>query len=322
MGQGILSTTAVRVLQVGLALLLGLVLWRIADGEQALRLLQEAELGWLLAAFVALSAQTFLSAERWRLTAHQLGVVISRPRAVQEYYLSQVINQALPGGILGDASRAVRARNQAGLASSAHSVVLERVAGQVALIGVMAFAFFFTLIVPGGVEWPPWLIVSMAVFLVSVVALPLVLMVIQRNFSGSPARLLGDLGKAAVRAFSPPPVFWAQAGLSVATALCNVAGFTFAAWAIGSSLPPLWAVALVPMILLAMTIPLTIGGWGIREGAAAALFPLVGASSAEGLAASVAFGLVFLAVVLPGVGFVRARNARVERHKDVSERGA
>jgi hypothetical protein len=58
------------------------------------------------------------------------------------------------------------------------------------------------------------------------------------------------------------------------------------------------------MILLAMLIPLTIGGWGLREGAAAWLFPLAGATAAEGLAASVAFGLVFLCVALPGLFFI------------------
>jgi hypothetical protein len=58
---------------------------------------------------------------------------------------------------------------------------------------------------------------------------------------------------------------------------------------------------LVPLILSAMLIPATIGGWGFREGAAAALFPLAGASASAGFATSVAFGLVILAASLPGL---------------------
>jgi hypothetical protein len=50
-----------------------------------------------------------------------------------------------------------------------------------------------------------------------------------------------------------------------------------------------------------MLIPLTISGWGVREGAAAALFPLAGTTASEGFAASVAFGLVLLVAVLPGL---------------------
>jgi uncharacterized membrane protein YbhN (UPF0104 family) len=91
-----------------------------------------------------------------------------------------------------------------------------------------------------------------------------------------------------------------QAGLSLGSALCNVAGFALCATALGVSLPVLAIAALVPLILFAMVLPITISGWGLREGAAAALFPLVDATSAEGLATSIAFGVVFLATVLPG----------------------
>ena len=56
----------------------------------------------------------------------------------------------------------------------------------------------------------------------------------------------------------------------------------------------------VILLLGWMLVPLTIGGWGLREGTAAALFPLVGGSGEAGLAASIAFGLVLLASSLPG----------------------
>ena len=64
------------------------------------------------------------------------------------------------------------------------------------------------------------------------------------------------------------------------------------------------------MILFAMVLPLSISGWGLREGAAAALFPLAGLSASAGLAASVAFGLTFLAITLPGLILVRRRPTR------------
>jgi hypothetical protein len=48
-------------------------------------------------------------------------------------------------------------------------------------------------------------------------------------------------------------------------------------------------------------VPLTIGGWGLREGAAVALFPLAGATAAEGFAASASFGVVFLLTSVLGM---------------------
>jgi hypothetical protein len=56
----------------------------------------------------------------------------------------------------------------------------------------------------------------------------------------------------------------------------------------------------VPLILFTMLIPISISGWGLREGAAAALLPLAGRDGQRRLAASIAFGLTFVASVLPG----------------------
>ena len=44
----------------------------------------------------------------------------------------------------------------------------------------------------------------------------------------------------------------------------------------------------------------------VHEGAAAAFFPLAGASATAGLAASIAFGLVFLISTLPGLALLLA----------------
>ncbi|MEM6761226.1 MAG: hypothetical protein AAF601_17275 [Pseudomonadota bacterium] len=53
------------------------------------------------------------------------------------------------------------------------------------------------------------------------------------------------------------------------------------------------------MILIAMLSPLSVGGWGWREGAAAALFPLIGEAPSAGVAAGVAYGATVLVAALP-----------------------
>ena len=54
------------------------------------------------------------------------------------------------------------------------------------------------------------------------------------------------------------------------------------------------------LVLLAMTIPLSIGGWGPREGAAAWLFTMAGLSAAQGVSTSVVYGVLSLVASLPG----------------------
>ena len=57
---------------------------------------------------------------------------------------------------------------------------------------------------------------------------------------------------------------------------------------------------LIPPILLILTLPISIGGWGIREGAMIWAFALVGVTNEEALVLSVLFGFATLAITLPG----------------------
>jgi|TARA_B110000971_G_scaffold215778_1_gene249807 uncharacterized membrane protein YbhN (UPF0104 family) len=307
------SKKVIRLMQLLLAVGLLVLVWRLVEGEQVLEMLGSANPSWLIASLAVISLQTVLSALRWRLTAGQLGLSFSRGTALREYYLAQIANQALPGGILGDAGRALRSRAPAGLFTSGQAVVLERLAGQVAVFLLMLIALFVTQLIPVAVDWPSWLLLTVGLILISLSAISAVLIWIARNSMGKTGRLLKGLAVSSRLAFSPSRVLWRQVLLSLGTALCNVAGFTFAAWAVGFELLFLDALAVVPMILLAILLPITVSGWGLREGVAVALFPIVGATATQGLAASMAFGLTFLAAALPGLAFVRsARQPKAE----------
>lgn len=290
----------IRMAQIAMAIGLLAWLWQAADGAEAVRHLAGADPVWLLAALAALTLQTILSALRWRLAAAQLGIAIGRGTAVREYYLSQIVNQTLPGGVLGDAGRAVRARAQAGLVASGQAVVFERLAGQIAIFALMTIAFLATLAVPGGLDWPRWALGLVASLTGIGLGLPVALRLLSRVAPGRLGRGLCGLGQGFLRTMAAPQVRNRQIALSLGTALCNVAAFALCAQAIGAPLPVAAALALVPVILFTMLIPLTVSGWGLREGAAAALLPLAGLTAAEGMAASVTFGLVFLVSSLPG----------------------
>jgi len=128
--------------------LLGLVFWSLDfhalletfAGMAARDLLLGTALGLLL-----VQLQIVLSAWRWHTTATSLGQALSLSDAVREYYLSTLVNQSLPGGVVGDAARVVRSRQQSGIAVAAQSVLIERMAGQVVLA---------LLVVVGLIAWP------------------------------------------------------------------------------------------------------------------------------------------------------------------------
>jgi uncharacterized membrane protein YbhN (UPF0104 family) len=300
-----------RAAKIAVALALLALVWHLADGRQAARMLAAASPGWLAAAFAALTLQTLLSALRWRLTAARLGIDLGLRVALREYYLSQIMNQVLPGGVLGDAGRALRTRSVAGLMAAGQAVVFERLAGQIALFAVMAGAFAATLVVPGGLVWPHWAAWMVAALIAAGLGLPLLVWAMGRVSrqwlalrAWRPLRHLADQSRALVHALAAPDVRARQIAFSLLAVLCNIAAFGFCIRAVGVVMPVAATLAIVPLILFAMVIPLTISGWGLREGAAAALFPIAGASASDGLAASIAFGLVFAATVLPGLALL------------------
>lgn len=292
-----------RLTQAIVTVALLVLLWQVADGGQALEALATAHLGWILATLAALTLHTLLAAERWRLTAASLGLPLGRGYAVREYYLAQLVNSTVPGGVVGDAGRAVRTRDHAGLTIAAQAVVVERFAGQVALLATMIIAVTATWLAPGGLEWPTWMLGLAAT--ITVVALAVLgALLAARWLPGKVGPRVAELSRTARLALLGRRVVLPQLLLSAGTTACILFAFFSAAAAVGLALSFAAVVALVPLILLTMLVPLTISGWGLREGASAALLPLAGATASASLASSVVFGLVALVTVLPGLAVV------------------
>ncbi len=284
--------------------LIGLV-WTLVDSDDALARLRGVEVGWLIGAVLAANLQTILSALRWRLVARALEVPLALGQAVREYYVSQLVNQTLPGGVVGDAARAVRSRHGATLMRAGQAVVVERLLGQVALVLVTFAGFALALSFPGGIAWP-----DPAFWAVAGVGLVLAALVMARSWLGQLPGMwrLGPILRAGVLA---PGIWQRQIALGLGIVACNLAIFDLCARATGTALPIEAVVTLIPLILAAMLLPVTVGGWGWREGAAAGLFPLVGAGSGAGLAASISFGLVLLISSLPGALWIFGARSRV-----------
>ncbi|MGZ9811646.1 lysylphosphatidylglycerol synthase transmembrane domain-containing protein [Pseudoroseicyclus sp. H15] len=275
-------------------------LWHATDGREVLSLLRAADPLLLAFAVAAILIQNTLSALRWRFTAARLGQLIARRRAVTEYFLSQFLNMTLPAGVLGDAGRAVRAREGVGLVKAGQAVVIDRMVGQVALFAVLLVGLSVVGLTGGAGRWPHWVPPLALAIAGGIVGVVLALVLLARLHGRVGRAVAGFVGgvQAAVLARRAWP--W-QAGVSLAIVACNLGAFALCGAATGTTLPPLAIVTILPLILATMVIPISVAGWGVREGAAAALWPVLGESAEAGIAASVALGMVILLGSLPGV---------------------
>jgi hypothetical protein len=107
---------------------------------------------------------------------------------------------------------------------------------------------------------------------------------------------------------------WPQLTLaSVLVVAGHTATFVIAARVAGSTAPLGELVALLMVVQTAGVIPLSIGGWGLREGAAAWAFGAAGLGAATGVTVATLYAVLMLAAVAPGAGLLLGDAVRRRR---------
>ncbi|AYF32541.1 hypothetical protein CUU95_01305 [Vreelandella alkaliphila] len=292
---------------VSLGLLAAVALWVEPDAVMAE--VQRFAPGWMALALLISVLQVMLSAWRWQLTAGLIDVPLCYRYALREYYLALLVNQLLPGGVLGDAGRAHRhARQSSSKGSAWRAVVIERASGQLAIALYTLIALFTS---------PLWLtalglsgLMVVASVAVIVMVAGVTLMVWLRRSAVTLPAWCAALGQDMRRGLLQRDVWPRQLISSLAIVLSYGLVMVCAARAIGVELATLDILALAPVLLLAMLVPLSIAGWGLREGAAAGIWMFVGLPSAQGVAISLAYGVLVLISSLPGIWVALASRTR------------
>jgi hypothetical protein len=87
---------------------------------------------------------------------------------------------------------------------------------------------------------------------------------------------------------------------SIVVVLGHATTLLIAARTSGLNVSPARMLPLALLILLVMSVPLSIGGWGLREGAAAWAFAMAGLGAAQGVTTAVIYGVLVLVAALPG----------------------
>jgi uncharacterized membrane protein YbhN (UPF0104 family) len=258
---------------------------------------------------------TVLSAWRWTAVAGGLGIRLPLRVAVADYYRALFVNAVLPGGVLGDVQRAVRHGRGAGdVPRAVRAVVLERFAGQLVLAAVGLVVLGPRLLSrPSGTAGLGVAAASLGLVAVGVAV---------ARSGAAPARRVSGWARELGHDALP---HGRRAGVLIASALVlvgHLATFLLAARAAGSSAPVGRLAPLALTALLAMTVPVNIGGWGPREGATAWAFAAAGGSAGQGLTVAVLYGLFALVASLPGAGVLVVTGVRSPRTARSARPGA
>lgn len=265
----------------------------VAEPAALIATLRQADRDWLLPGLVAALLSNVASALRWRALTAWLGAAVSPAFALLAYFRAMALNALLPGAVVGgDLYRALALR-QAGLPTldAGLSVLLDRGSGLWVLLALGAGALPFA---ASSIALPlplpaVWIDLSCAVAAVLLLTAPL--LVIAWPISG--ARALAALARVQSRLRRPRVLqqYALQMGASLVVQALSIAALACGGRALGLDLSPaVWATVAAPIFLMA-ALPVSVGGWGTREAAAAAVLAAFGVPAAQAVAVALIYGV-------------------------------
>ncbi len=253
-------------------------------------------------------------ATRWALVLEALGVPQPWRRLTHIMIISLFFNETLPSTVGGDAVRAMMLnRDGLPLGATVQSIAVERAMG---LTSLLFFALFGSIsLLPAANDTLPLFAIMVltagaliGTFIVVVVArmslvLPRWLSFCQRPYdavTSATAALAGNRRRLAL-----------MIGLSLIGQLLVFATLWMVTLALNIQVAPWHVLAIMPSVILTTILPISVAGWGLREGAMVLGLGLVGVAAADAIAISLLFGFKFAVFgLLAGIVWLFSRSQR------------
>jgi uncharacterized protein (TIRG00374 family) len=320
-----------RVLQIVISLGLLGVLLRWIDGPAFLRAIAAADLRILALAFVLALADRLLMALKWNVLLRARDIRLTWLESIQVYWRSTFLGVFLPATVGGDVVRAILlSQRESRRAEVVSSILVERFLGLVslALFGVLGAALAPAVLGGDAVDRVGLLVVTIgAALAVTVVfaysftgACQRVVESIAARTSGM--RLVGKGTALLAKVYRSFRAYREHRGalatffaLSLFENLLPMARAFCVAKALHVDVGFLFFAAIVPLELLVIRLPVTIDGFGIREGLFMWFLVRMGVPESVGFAVGLVNHVLFLLAVVPGgvIHFLASKRAEREQ---------
>ena len=270
-------------------------LGRVADR------LSQIDPTWLALAVLAPLAQNFLLTLRWQKILSRCGSDLGLGQMFRYSMVALFFNQTLPSSVGGDAMRIWLVGKQSNWRTATYSVLVDRVVGVVALAILVTACLPWTLqLVRNPVGRSALLLIGLGCILGGIVFVSLAwehLRILQR---WAPTRHLAASATVAAGILRSPSTLTKVFGLSFAIHFLTAFNAWCVARSVGADLSLQYALFLVLPVILIAIVPVSIAGWGIREGAMVAAFGYAGLAPSDGLIVSLLYGASYLLIGVIG----------------------
>ena len=279
------------------ALILTLIL-RSINLSQVLNVLKQTRLDYLVAALLLQFSSTAVSAYRWQLIMQNLQFGQNFAFYWRSYFKGMFFNQGLPTSIGGDAVRMLDVAKLGFRKRDAlYGVMVDRIIGLGALLSLTLLAYLLSPnLLPKPVHRPILMIISLGaagffgIFIINYFTW-------LNRFPK--LTVINTIAQRLHQALSFRRILLVIASLLIP--FLALLGFFATGWALGLEYSLMTYFALVPPALVLTVVPISVAGWGVREGALVSLFSLIGADKTAVLMMSLLYGFTLIIVSLPGL---------------------
>jgi uncharacterized membrane protein YbhN (UPF0104 family) len=277
----------------------------LVDWSEVRAAVSDGRWGWFAAAVAVLAVALVIGGLRWHLLLGAGGLRVGRAEALRAYFIGTFSNNFLPTGFGGDAARALIVGRGGSLVAAGTTVTVDRLSAIGCLLLVAAAA---AIVDPGAVpgELEALLAATLAAVALGVGAFVLVLRS-SRAARAVPLRLQPAARQAKavlVRYGAAPRVVLAALALGLVYQVLVVVQVAWLARAIRLDLPFALVAVVMPLVLVVTLFPISIAGFGVREGGFVALLATAGVSAADATVLSLLTVAAMALASLPGAAAI------------------
>ncbi|MGB5062964.1 MAG: lysylphosphatidylglycerol synthase transmembrane domain-containing protein [Candidatus Competibacter sp.] len=275
-----------------------LLIMRSINIQQIWVTLKQVKLDLLVVALVVQFGSTTVSAYRWQLIMNNLHFDQPFSFYWHSYFKAMFFNQGLPTSIGGDAVRVLDMASQGFRKRDAlYGIILDRVSGLAALMVLNLLACIFN------PDLLPVQVYHVTLALVAIGTIFVVLIASLKYFiwlDNYPQLAIVKAVSARLhQAFLFNRVLLLVSSLLIP--LLAMLVFFIIGWALNLRYDLVTYFVIVPPAIYLTIIPISLAGWGVREGALVGLFSLIGADKPTILTMSIIYGFTLIIISLPGL---------------------
>ena len=281
-------------LKIASALSLLLVLFTWFDANSIVIQLLAVDPAHAILGVLFLLLQVVVSCVRWVYILRKQNLPLDQRNMISIYGCSLIANMLFITSIAGMSVRvALLVRHGAKLTKALASVAAERIAALSGLVaaGGVGIAFMLPTVSRGAAAMPMPELVLTAVVVLTV--LILALSTAWRHLS-----VVRTFMQELCGCFASVRMIGSVIALSAAIVFSGFCGLAMLANGMGLNIDPLFFIAVMPAIALISALPISIGGWGVRESAMVAGLAAFSVPGESAVALSVLYGLAGVMVTV------------------------